>query len=267
MPQAPGNIEVTHEKFDLILPILKQENMLQLVLPTKYSNADEYPMPKNPEVSIKTLSQRIVAVQRFKGSCDHERCLEKLQKLHKRLVIDSLVNKDTPRFLVEDSQEPSSQEKAVGTTEPNGTNLSAPQRKLSNADAVSWVVARYHPPWACPLLRRNEVWIELSPAMPAVAALIDKAALFHTDVPTLFESVNGDAGAGAEGKVGETQEEGKDAAKEEEGKEESKEEELHGNKDELTAEDAGTLAEQARSLVELEEHVDASLQHVAQASN
>lgn len=233
------------------------------MLPKGYGIAEEFPMSCNPDVQIKTIAQRIVAVRRFSGCSSHERCLEKLQKLHKRLVLDNLVNKEIPKALTEEiSMKKPTEDGArcddtegVVAVEESKASDRLQGRQVGSEDALKWVVARYNSPCTLPVLRRNEVWIELSPAMPAVAALIDKAALLHTEVLPATQAGNRNS-RGRRAKEGEEKgEEGNQIEEVEEQKaEEGKEEKKDG--DELLADEIAALAAEAQSLVELGEQMD-----------
>lgn len=99
-------------------------------------------MPSYPDVSIKTVAQRIVAVYKFRGSCDHERGLEKLQKLHSRLVVDGLISKELPKALIEATPHENTFRGGAGTAAAHnsggGNHSEHSRHQFSHTDALVW---------------------------------------------------------------------------------------------------------------------------------
>lgn len=94
------------------------------------------------------------------------------------------------------------------------------------ADALSWLVAQYHPPWTLPFLRRNEVWIELDPQIPAVVTLLQQYQQYQQaqqeqdaegQVESGMKGGAAEVGAGAEAVGGDVLQSGSSGAAQEEG--------------------------------------------------
>lgn len=226
----------------MITPVLTQKNVMQFIMPSQYERPDQVPTPSNANVIIKAVPARIVAVYKFSGMCTPEQCVKKLKKLHKMLVDDHMVEDTAALPLPVSSASSASEEPGQlasggegegpaksaaapiisgvkGPEEPAGEQGPAPEGaakeeakaaakegaapESSVADSLVWLVAQYHPPWTLPFMRRNEVWVELDPQIPAIAKLIQK----HDAASTAAKAAKDTAQADHQG-VGEKSGEG-----------------------------------------------------------
>eukprot|EP00981_Chlorochromonas_danica_P007831 scaffold1884_cov343-Ochromonas_danica.AAC.48 len=146
-------------------PVLSTGQYMQFVLPADYQSLDTIPTPTNPEVTIKSIPRRVVAVSRFTGSFSDSYFSTKLQELYEKLKQD---------HLVEETELP---------------------QKEAYLGGLKWSYAQFNPPFTIPAFRRNEVWIELNETSYAkVRQLIEEY-----DKEKLKSSSTSSAGAG-EGK-------------------------------------------------------------------
>jgi hypothetical protein len=180
----------------LILPVIRENNALQLILPSDYTSVDEIPVPLNTSITIRHVPARIVAVHVFYGHASRPTYTKCINKLRIALVADHLVGEPQPVSAsgvgsavgalgeAKDSDavpaagisgEKSTADPAAAITAPaapSGTALA----QTATLPEVHWSLARYHPHFTFPAFRRNEVWIDLDASHPAVA---DRVQQYH----------------------------------------------------------------------------------------
>jgi hypothetical protein len=180
----------------LILPVIRENNALQLILPSDYTSVDEIPVPLNTSITIRHVLARIVAVHVFYGHASRPTYTKCINKLRTALVADHLLDEPQPVPAsgegsavgalgeAKDSDvvpapavsgETSTADPAAVTAPavPSAGTARAPTATLPE---VHWSLARYHPHFTFPAFRRNEVWIDLDASHPAVA---DRVQQYH----------------------------------------------------------------------------------------
>lgn len=126
-------------------PALTPDSVLQFILPSQYKEKADIPPPDHPDITIRELPERAVAVYRFSGTVDAARCDKKLRKLRAMLLRDGLL---------------------PGPAQGDDGSLDLEH-------TLTWDVVEYHPKVTLPAFRRNEVWIELPmQGNPAVLRLL-----------------------------------------------------------------------------------------------
>ena len=118
-------------------PVISTENeqdtysTMSFVLPEEFKAIEDVPIPRNPNISIKEIPGRIVAVKAFSGWYSSDVGKKNFEALRQELEQSNILFEGT----VSDS-----------------------------TNSLKWSVAQYHPPFTIPFLRRNEIWIELDRA-------------------------------------------------------------------------------------------------------
>ena len=153
----------THEKIQMVYPAIREDNVLQFIMPSQYKDAASIPIPTDNAIVIRSIPQRIVAVKEFRGKGARKQYMHKIHQLQISLAEDSML----------------------------ASSVAAAD------DAVHWSVAQYHPRATLSLFRRNEVWIDLSSELPTVAALLAKKNLPKQKIDVAVEGEEGkDKGEG-----------------------------------------------------------------------
>jgi hypothetical protein len=180
----------------LILPVIRENNVLQLILPSDYPSVDEIPVPLNTSITIRHVPARIVAVQVFYGHASRPTYTKCINKLRTALVADHLLDEPQPVPAsgvgsavgalgeAKDSDvvpaSAISREKSTAYPAPAITAPAAPSgtalAQTATLPEVHWSLARYHPHFTFPAFRRNEIWIDLDASHPAVA---DRVQQYH----------------------------------------------------------------------------------------
>ena len=132
-------------------------NVMQFVLPERFTDIDEIPAPTNRRVMIKPGAERIVAVSSFSGYYNRDYAMQKRNELYLQLLKDRLVD-DLSEESVPSSSLP------ARSSDPSAAPIIPPSLK--------WFVAQYHPPFTLPFLRKNEIWIELNKSTAGVSELL-----------------------------------------------------------------------------------------------
>jgi hypothetical protein len=127
---APVVMQSKATAIAMTAPVVETEDQagqktMQFILPAKYDSLENIPKPTNPAVHIKTIPPQVGAVHRYSGSHSESRDREIATELATQLQND-------------------------------GVDVS-----------VDYVLANYqfwayNPPFTIPMLRRNELWVELS---------------------------------------------------------------------------------------------------------
>jgi hypothetical protein len=186
-PDAPVGQQVssTSVPITITLPVLREHNVLQMILPREYTDVESIPIPTNANIIIRSVPPRTVAVSVFYGHADRATYQKKIDKLRNQLVADKLIGpphaedapeRNDPTLRVASVQSaPSAAAPASAVGEPAGS-IGPPASTTTTAGPpeVHWSVARYHPHFTLPAFRRNEVWIDLDVAYPTVAALLQE---------------------------------------------------------------------------------------------
>jgi hypothetical protein len=180
----------------LVLPVIRENNALQLILPSDYTSVDEIPVPLNTSITIRHVPARIVAVQVFCGHASRPTYTKCINKLRTALVADHLLDESQPVpapgvgsavGALGEAQDSDvvpaaaiSGEKSTTYPTPAITAPAAPSGTTLALTAtlpeVHWSLARYHPHLTFPAFRRNEVWIDLDASHSAVA---DRVQQYH----------------------------------------------------------------------------------------
>lgn len=216
--QTPGQqVDAnTAVQIPITLPILREDDRLQLILPSEYTSVDEIPVPLNKDITLRSLPSHTVGVTVFHGHAPRPTYMRYVAKLEALLRADNLLGEPAAETapVPEPATEPPAPEKGeeagvvggvlkVGAFSPRPSSQPSPAGASSTAQApaptsaaapapvpapgsalgtapapqpqaVHWSLARYHPHFTLPAFRRNEVWIHLNPARPAVAALVQQ---------------------------------------------------------------------------------------------
>jgi hypothetical protein len=114
-------------KIAMTAPVVRVESVMQFVLPKEYDSVAKAPRPTDPTVIVKELPPATGAVHRYSGSMESDYCAQKALALAEQLRQDGLVDMDDA---------------------------------TATASHSFW---GYNPPFTLPMLRRNEVWIPLTP--------------------------------------------------------------------------------------------------------
>jgi hypothetical protein len=101
------------------------EDIMSFVLPFEYQRLEQVPEPMDPNIFIKEIPSRNIAVIRFSGWYNSQVGIDYFRTLYTRLQNDSIISHD-----------------------------------VKECD-LKWSSAQYNPPFTIPMLRRNEIWIEL----------------------------------------------------------------------------------------------------------
>lgn len=122
--------------------------------PKEHQTVDSMPEPLSSSIAIETLPKRYVAARRFSGSVDLNRprtdpsLRPHLLHLMRALLDDGLIKAEEP----------------CDTDEAVWRQLDAERLKDSaTGETTRWSLAVYNPPFCLPFLRRNEIWVSLSP--------------------------------------------------------------------------------------------------------
>lgn len=167
-------------------PSLSEKSDVQFILPARFTSVEQVPVPQNKRILIKQIPQRAVAVIKFTGFATEARCLKKLRRLYDMLLEESLHT-------------------ATEYVELEAPQVEADVQKgppLFNPDTVPWSVAEYHPYLTLPVMRRNEVWLDLRSDNPALLQLIAQYQAAHPEEVTEEKTCGGGGGGGARAKGG-----------------------------------------------------------------
>jgi hypothetical protein len=115
------------EPIAMTAPVLtepKDENTttMSFVLPSKYTNVDELPMPKDSKVKVDEVPEATYAVATFTGVVDFNVFEEQTRNLRDLLLSDE---------------------------------------EFKEAEDSKPVLARYNPPWSIPVMRTNELMLKV----------------------------------------------------------------------------------------------------------
>lgn len=122
--------------------------------PEERQTVDSMPKPLSSSIAIETLPKRYVAARRFSGSVDLNRprtdpsLRPHLLHLMRALLDDGLIKAEEPC----DTDEAVWQQLDAGCLKDSATG-----------EITRWSLAVYNPPFCLPFLRRNEIWVALSP--------------------------------------------------------------------------------------------------------
>lgn len=119
-------ITVPAKKISMTAPVITDTNSMSFVLPFEYKRIDQVPVPINNRITLKEIPERKVAVYTFSGWYEPAIGNQHLKSLLSNLRSHKILKDSTPDEVVE------------------------------------WSVAQYNPPFTIPMLRRNEIWVELS---------------------------------------------------------------------------------------------------------
>ena len=134
---APVLMTQKSEKIAMTAPVLstqKNDNnnnsyfTMTFILPSKYRNIEETPLPNDPKVSLRQIPERLMAVTTFSGSCTPDVAAEKAKTLLKSIQEDNTYTFIPPE----------------------------------NEKDLYYEVAQYNPPFTIPFLRTNEIMIPVS---------------------------------------------------------------------------------------------------------
>lgn len=167
-------------KIDLIVPMLREDKSLTLILPYEYTVMDAIPVPTDNRITIKALPERTVAVRKFKGGASRKQYMHHVNVLRAKLEEEKMLGVSTvvssvPAATAEPAPE-------AGTTKhellskPTQAELGQPRLNVPTDEANKWIVAQYNSHSTLPFLRKNEVWIELDVANTPVAKILERKA-------------------------------------------------------------------------------------------
>eukprot|EP01032_Pedospumella_encystans_P018364 gene18364-20908_t len=170
-------------KIDLIVPVLREDHSMMLLLPEEYTTVDAIPVSTDPRVAIRPLPERTVAVQKFKGPATRKEFMYYVRLLQSKLEEERMLGVSTvvasvPAVIV-DTAPPviPGVTKHELLSKPTEAELGKPRLNVPSDEANKWIVAQYNSHTTLPFLRKNEVWIELDVANTQVAKLLEKTAL------------------------------------------------------------------------------------------
>jgi hypothetical protein len=109
--------------------------VMAFILPSEYKSLESIPTPLNPDITIKQIPGRLIAVKSFTGLCPKVVCDAESGRFYRELVIDH-----ASHFIATKEETP------IGNS--------------NTLDKIKWQIAQFHPPFTLPFLRRNEVWID-----------------------------------------------------------------------------------------------------------
>jgi SOUL heme-binding protein len=125
MKSGTGGSSIRGTKIAMTAPVVRDESVMQFVLPLEYDSVAKAPKPNDSTVIVKELPAASGAVHRYSGSMESDFCAKKALALAEQLRKDGLDIDD----------------------------------ETATASHSFW---GYNPPFTLPMLRRNEVWIPLS---------------------------------------------------------------------------------------------------------
>ena len=178
-PSVP-RIVGSHIRIPRILPVLREDKSLQLLLPAEYTDIGQVPVPTDARVVIRSLPERTVAVEAFHGTSTRQQYVRRVRLLQDKLEDQGLLGAGdyVPPVVPLTLKEPATSEAKHGeviSTPAAGVNVSSAARDASTSAGVDdmnkWTVAQYHSHSTLFFLRRNEVWIQLESANPQVVKL------------------------------------------------------------------------------------------------
>jgi len=140
----------------MTVPVLTDKTTMQFILPSEYKEIGDAPVPTDPNVSIKSVPKRTVAVLRFCGWSTDDHCQRKFESLRQMLINDDMVDFESPPAADDTEGESDLSKHLLQTQQP-------------------YLVAHYHPPFTLPFFRRIEIWIPLSTKNERVAELLKTA--------------------------------------------------------------------------------------------
>lgn len=122
--------------------------------PKEHETVESLPAPISPSVTMQALPRRFVAARRFSGSVDLNQpktdpaLRPHLLHLMRALLDDGLLKSD----------------ELCDTDEAVWEQLDSGHLKdAATGETTHWSLAVYNPPFCLPFLRRNEIWVSLSP--------------------------------------------------------------------------------------------------------
>lgn len=129
------------EKLAMTSPVVQSEQHMGFVLPFEITKLSDAPKPTDSRVKLRAVPEKVIACRCFSGWYTREAGKAQYKSLQSQLLAENLIPKPSGDPAEED---------------------------------LGWSVAQYHPPFTLPFLRRNEIWVELNEAAPAVKVLLQK---------------------------------------------------------------------------------------------
>lgn len=190
--QVREEVRQVPTKMEMTAPVLMTKKKMDFILPSEYKSFDQIPVPTDSRISIKEVPSQIIAVDCFSGSYNEEKGFKRMKKLCHLLQKDGLISKE-PRMHKFKSDKGSSHDpydgteatavlKETGELTPPSVKKDSTFNGDTTPNYVRWLSAQYHPPFTLPFLRRNEIWVELSPDNPAVQELLHREAVMDMDI-------------------------------------------------------------------------------------
>lgn len=147
----PGNthaetgpiVVAAHEKIPMTFPVLREDDVLQFILPSRYKDVASIPIPTDSAIVIRSIPQRIVAVKEFRGKGTRKQYKQQIHQLQTTLADNNML----------------------------ASSVAAADEE------VHWSVAQYQPRATLSVFRKNEVWLDLNSELPAVAQLLGSKKL------------------------------------------------------------------------------------------
>lgn len=122
--------------------------------PKEHPTPESLPAPVSPSITIQTVPKRFVAARRFSGSVDlNQPKTDPAVRPHLLHLMRALL--DDGRLK---SDEPCDTDAAIWEQLDSGHLKDA-----ATGETARWSLAVYNPPFCLPFLRRNELWVSLSP--------------------------------------------------------------------------------------------------------
>ncbi len=167
-------------KIDLIVPMLREDRSLTLILPQEYTVIDAIPVPTDSRITIKAIPERTVAVQKFKGGASRKQYMHYVDVLRAKLDEEKMLGVSTvvssvPAATAEPAPEPGTAKHDL-LSKPTEAELGQPRLNVPSDEANKWIVAQYNSHSTLPSLRKQEVWSELDVANKQVAQLLERKA-------------------------------------------------------------------------------------------
>ena len=134
------------EAISMTAPVLidssKRDHSMMFLLPaSKYSSIDQVPTPTNPNVGLRQVPERYLAVRGFNGNLRPARAHEQLDILLGDIAADG---KWKPKSSAGDEE-------------------GKQQISASGKSGVEWMVAGYNAPFVIPYFKTNEILVTVEP--------------------------------------------------------------------------------------------------------